>query len=278
MTLGSRATLGVTLVGCWGASLLSAQDRPGTREGPTWTLRGLRESYCVRFLVEPGAAAKQLQDGFLLLQADKDQSLHPALRGVIDAQPEFASWTPSRVCFFYSDAVDVGERRIAEKDGRTAQLIGIWSIAAVEQRNGTPRDLAVDLFAGHGRLVRAAEDAKVALRHSESSVSPVPETSDREYNVKLGKTRLIWKGRAVGDSVMVKQPIEESWFVAGTARMVWDARMTLRPAWSRAGAGVLSVEGKDALAKALKASPIRFVGPLYRGGDGELRFSRHQPS
>jgi hypothetical protein len=34
------------------------------------------------------------------------------------------------------------------------------------------------------------------------------------------------------------------------------------------------VEGKDGLAKALQGSPVRFVGPLYRGGDGEVRFQR----
>jgi hypothetical protein len=56
--------------------------------------------------------------------------------------------------------------------------------------------------------------------------------------------------------------------------MVWGVDVTFTPEWSRPLVGVLSVEGKDDLAKALKASPIRFVGPRYYGGKGELRFSR----
>jgi hypothetical protein len=51
-------------------------------------------------------------------------------------------------------------------------------------------------------------------------------------------------------------------------------RLVLTPTWSRALVGSLRVEGKGDLAKLLKASPIRFVGPLYRGGGGELRFTR----
>jgi hypothetical protein len=38
--------------------------------------------------------------------------------------------------------------------------------------------------------------------------------------------------------------------------------------------GSLKVEGKDDLAKLLKASPIRFVGPVYQGGTGSLHFGR----
>jgi len=35
--------------------------------------------------------------------------------------------------------------------------------------------------------------------------------------------------------------------------------------------GSLRIEGKDAMARALQASPIRYVGPSYEGGEGQLR-------
>ena len=38
--------------------------------------------------------------------------------------------------------------------------------------------------------------------------------------------------------------------------------------------GSLQVEGNDDFAKAIKASPIRFVGPALLGGGGELAFGR----
>ena len=48
--------------------------------------------------------------------------------------------------------------------------------------------------------------------------------------------------------------------------------MTLSPSFSRAMVGALKIEGKDALAKALKASPTRFAGPAYWGGGGSVAF------
>jgi hypothetical protein len=38
--------------------------------------------------------------------------------------------------------------------------------------------------------------------------------------------------------------------------------------------GFLRVEGKDDFAKAIMASPIRFVGPARIGGGGEFAFGR----
>lgn len=273
--VGRRRGLTAALVlAASSASTLSAQSRSEPREGRTWSLRGIRDAYCVRFLVEPGVAAKGLRDGFLLVQASQDQSLHPALRRVIENQPQFASWTPSAVCLYYMDAVEAGGRRFSVKGGRRAQLLGVWSLATRQQGTGHRRDLALNFFAGRHSLITAAEISRLRLHEAESSVSPVTESSDSEYNVKIGKTRLIWKGHAAGDSVQVERPVEESWLLNGLSGNVWAAQMTLRPAWRRDVAGVLSIEGKDDLAKALKASPIRFVGPLYRGGEGTLRLSR----
>jgi hypothetical protein len=50
--------------------------------------------------------------------------------------------------------------------------------------------------------------------------------------------------------------------------------LTLKPAFSTMMVGSLRVEGKDPMATVLKASPIRYVGPAYEGGDGELRIGR----
>jgi hypothetical protein len=69
--------------------------------------------------------------------------------------------------------------------------------------------------------------------------------------------------------------MEESWSVPGIRGSgLWTVRMAVSPAWTRPLVGSLTVEGKGDLAKALKASPTHFVGPLYFGGSVELRFSR----
>jgi hypothetical protein len=228
----------------------------------------------VRFLIEPRMAAKELKGGFALIRADQNQTLHPALRHVIETQPEFGSWASSRLCLYYVDAVKLGNRRIVEKDARKYQMIGVWSVATAEKGNGMRRDVVLDMFASREQLVRAAQAARVRLRPAHSAVSDPPDTTDHSYGVQIERTLLVWQGRATGDSTRVEQPIEESWSVTGVRQNTWAASLAFSPTWSRSLVGSLRVEGKGDLAKALKASPIRFVGPLYTGGGGEVRFSR----
>jgi len=260
-----------TFCGAW--PLAALQGREG-RGGPLWTVEGLRAGQCVRFLMDPAVAGDETPAGFRPVRADGDQGLHPAIRSVVDAQPEFAPWTPASLCLFYADAIHLGAQRFGNKDPRKKQLLGFWNMAAVEQATTARRDIVLELFGTGGDLVQAAERAKVKFREARSGVSKVAGSGNDLYNVKLGNTRLVWNGRATGDSTAVVHPIEELWLARGASGTTWRIRADMRPAWTRPLVGVLSVEGKDDLAKALKHSPTRFVGPLYTGGGGVLRFSR----
>jgi hypothetical protein len=266
-------TLGLAVATCWGISALPAQTAGDAKESRVWALQGLRTSHCVRFLMEPRAAAGKLKGGFRLLRADQDSSLHSALRHNIQAQPEFASWVPSQVCFYFTDAVQIGRRRLVEKNDRY-QMLGVWTIAATDQKAGARRDIAVDLYSSRNSLLQAARTSGVRLQDAHSSVEDQADTSSHNYRVDLERTRLVWHGRVSGDSTRVAQPIEEAWLAPGLRGQTWSVRFTLSPTWSRPLVGSLTVEGKGDLAKALKASPIRFVGPAYRQGNAELRFFR----
>jgi hypothetical protein len=266
-------TLGVALAASWGASALLAQTTGEARNSRTWGLQGLRAGYCVRFLVEPELASKELRQGHLLLHAGQDQNLHPALRQVVAGQPEFASWTPSRLCFYYMDAVQVGRMRVAEPR-RAYQLIGVWTLAVTEQEGGARRELVVDLYASRNSLLRAARASQVRIQEVHSTVSDRADSTFDVYSIKIEKTLLVWNGRHTGDSTRVEETVSEDWSVSGLRPTIAAARLELKPAWSWPLIGSLRVEGKGDLAKALRSSPIRFVGPLYRGGGGELRFFR----
>ena len=269
-------TLGLAALTCWvaAAAPLVAQAPPGSRAGPVWTITGLRTGQCVRFLLDPAVARRTLPGGIRLVPAGGDETVHPALRSVIDGQPEFAAWIPSSLCLYYADVLDLGGRRFRSKDPRKRRMIGAWTVTASGQGSGDRQDVVMELFGIGGGLVQAAAYAKVKLSEAQSLMSKVEGTDNDLYEVKIGKTRLSWNGRAVGDSTSVRQPIQESWLTKGTAGMVWRVDVGLKPEWSRPLVGVLSVAGDDDLAEALKASPIRFVGPLYQGGGAELRFSR----
>jgi hypothetical protein len=163
---------------------------------------------------------------------------------------------------------------VAEKDARKSQMMGVWTLGTVEQGSGRRRNLVLDMFANRGSLIRAAQDAGVRLHEAESKVSDPPGSDAHLYSVRTAKTLLVWSGGTAGDSTRLKQPIAEAWSIPGLRQGAWVADLDLAPAWSRPMVGSLTVEGKGDLAKALKASPIRFVGPYYRGGAGELRLSR----
>jgi hypothetical protein len=265
--------LGAAMASCI-PSVLFAQARPEQKQSQVWAIQGLKTAYCVRFVIEPRAAAKELKEGFLLIPANQDQALDRSIQRLIEGQTEFGSWSPSDLCLYFSDAVQIGTRRVAEKNPRNQQMLAVWTIATREEKSGARRDLVLGFFSGRGSLTRAAEQGGVRVSEAHASVLDSADTSNDVYDLKLERTTLTWRGHPSGDSTSVENPIEESWSVPGARGTQWSARFMFRPSWSRAMVGSLSVEGKGDLGKALKGSPIRFVGPLYRGGAGELTFSR----
>jgi hypothetical protein len=258
---------------CWASSLLAQTDVP-VKEERVWTLQGIRAGYCVRFLIDPKRAAEDLKDGFQLVRADQDTTLHSALQQVIQGQPEFASWVPSTLCFYYTDAVQIGRQRIAEKNPRIAQMVGIWTLATVQQGTGVRRNIILDMYASRDRLRSAASTNLVPLHEAEVGFTAPSDSSGTEYRQKIGRTQLVWNGRTTGEDSRVGVAIVDAGQFPGLRGVTWDVRMALSPTWARPLVGSLRVEGKGDLANRLKESPIRFVGPFYHGGGGQLRFTR----
>ena len=264
---------GVAVAACI-PSIVAAQAGKDQKEAQIWSIPDLRTSYCVRFVIEPRAASRELRKGFRLIRAGEDRTLHPALHQVIQHQAEFASWSPSELCFYFADAVQVGTRRVAEKNVRNQQMLAVWTIATQEEKSGKPRDLVLEIFSARSSLRRAAEAAGVRLHEADAAVVDSADSANDIYTIKLERTALIWRGRPTGDSTQVERALKESWQIPGMRTGVWNVEFEYQPQRSRALVGSLTVEGKGDLAKALKASPIRFVGPLYREGRAELRFTK----
>jgi hypothetical protein len=102
----------------------------------------------------------------------------------------------------------------------------------------------------------------------------VPESTRDRYQVRIGKTMITWEGTLPADSGTVPEALGATLVFNGQRKTTWTAQAALSPLWTGPLAGILRVEGKDDLAKALQASPIRTFGPLYGGGDGRVEFSR----
>jgi hypothetical protein len=187
-----------------------------------WNLEDLRSGFCVQLLVDSATVARGLAAELHPVRADQVPDLHPAVRGVVQSQPEYASWIPSKLCLYYFAGVDAGAARVESKDSRKAPLLAAWTAAAAEAASGTRRDVALEFVSGSGRLSRAAQSAGLSLIEARSVIGMVPfvsedgvPSSDSRYQLKIGKTLITWDGRAVGDSTRVNQPIEADWLVRG---------------------------------------------------------------
>ncbi len=258
-----------------GSSPAAAQDAAGT-EGIVWHLEELHQGFCVQLLVDPAAVARRLPRGARTLPADQVADLHPALRGAIDAQPELSSRTPSRLCLFYFGRVDAAGRRASNDDPRKAPMLGLWTVAVADSASGERTDVALEVFTNNSRIERAGEIAGLDLARARSTVGDVPEdeegrpSADDRYQIRLGKLQITWDGRPAGDSARPDAPLSAEWRAEGRRGGWVDGSLTIGAATTSGMIGSLKVHGKGDLARLLMQSPVRFVGPGYRGGGGSV--------
>jgi hypothetical protein len=239
----------------------------------------LHNGFCVRFLADPAALAKKLPEGITPLRASDTPDLHPALRGAVQEQAEFAGWVPSNLCLFYFMSVDAEGQRVREDEVRKAPMFGVWTVAAADSA-ARRRDVAIEVLTNNGRLERAGNLAGLDFRNARTSIGKVPPdddgvvSGDDRYQIRIGKTQLVWDGRPAGDSSRVESPVASEWRGEGRQGGWINGKLAVAADWTRPMVGSLKVEGKDDLARMLKASPIRFVGPGYYGGTASLEFGR----
>jgi hypothetical protein len=219
-----------------------------------------------------------LPGGYQPLTASQAGELHPVVSGVVKGQPAFAAWTPSRLCLYALDTLHAQDFSFTNKKARKPLLFGVWTAAAAEVTGGARREVALLVLSNNDRLIHSAKAVGARVRSAKLVVGKVPPaeedtvplaTADR-FQVNLGKTVVTWDGLASSDSTPVAGQVELRWIAAQEQRSAAAGRLVLRPLWSRAMIGSLRITGKDDVAKALKASPVHFVGPQYERGSGTL--------
>jgi hypothetical protein len=261
-----------------GHSARAQDDAPdGARRGARWRLSEVRKTFCVQWLLNRDSLRMALPRGVQLLPADRSPELHPVLRQVVASQPEYRSWTPSALCFYRMGSVAAESGMIrGGSDSSKVPVLGVWTVAAENGASG-PRNLALELRANDGDLREAGRDAGLEFERLEISVGPVPSDDgtprpgQTRYQIRFGKTLLVWDGRPAEDTTRSTAPVAWSWQAVRHKGGWLTGALTLAPTGSSMMIGSLRVEGKDPLSRALQASPIRYVGPAYQGGEGQLR-------
>jgi hypothetical protein len=140
------------------ASTLAAQDdrRP---EPDTYRLEGLRTGFCVQLLLDPAAARKAIPEGYRPLATTQAGELHPAVSGVVKDQPEFAAWTPSRLCLYALDTLQGKDFTFADKKGRKPLLFGVWTAVAAPAAGGARGEVALLVLSNNGGFIQSAKTA-----------------------------------------------------------------------------------------------------------------------
>jgi hypothetical protein len=248
-----------------GASRASAQ-----KAEETWRFDGLRNGYCIEFLVDSALIRGLLPDGALPMRADRMQTLHPAIARTVADQPEYGPSTPASACFYMFDQVVVAGRPLPAS-GAAGEMIGFVSYSArLLEDGGRGGDVLDVLVTSNWKGMRSADDQGLRLERSPVTLEDLPNSANRRITMKVDGTTLRWEGRDAADSSAAGGPLERRWLVKGADRRYRFVTMRVAPTSSRSMIGSLIVQGNGDLAKALRSSPIRYVGPNHRGGGGEL--------
>jgi hypothetical protein len=243
-----------------------------TASAQEWTFANLIGGFCLEFLADTADARRLLPNDAVPLRATTPGvKLHPALARVVKDQPEYASWTPAEVCVYRFGAATIAGTEIVARpgDGETIGWVGVAGRIAASQPEGSL--VATQLFTGGTKAQKASEAGRPELRKLKLSVGKAPKSNEDRVILEFGKTRLMWDGHAASDSTAVAGPVVEHWARAIRGGAV-IGRWELNSVQQRSMVGAVIVEGKDRFAQALRKSPIRYVGPLYQGGNAKLSF------
>lgn len=253
-----------------GSAPLAAQDDGGSR----WTLTDARGGFCVWYLAEPELARELVPKETVLRPAGDGAGLPTSVARVIQDEPRFAAWIPAAICVnLYRQVAADGKALVTAKDEEPI-LVMTHSLAATSPRGVSGADhYLVELGTDRGSLARAAELLGARSFDRSVTIRKDPEGGDDEIELKVGKTKIFWQGHQTGAS-RVGTTRSMSFGYAGLRTTTWHVGFEGAPTETFLMVGALRVEGKDDLGKALRASPIRAVGPLEHGGQATLTFAR----
>ena len=261
-------TLGVGATG-------AAQDQ----QAQSWQLNNLRARWCVYFLVDSLTAEKKLPGNYRPRPARDFPGLSPAITRLIHDEPTYAAWIPAQFCSSHFDRARVDDQQVGDSAAvlEDSQVLSTWLIGAspaADSTSGRATYFIAALRSNNWRLLRQAELWALRGDRLEATVGKVPESTEDLFQVRIGRTVVTWEGHLAGDSAWAPPAVEESWYTDSSRNSRITGLASFRPDSAQSIAGTLRIVGKDDLAKSLRASPIRMVGPMMWGGGGKIDFSK----
>lgn len=235
-----------------------------------WQFGNLQQGYCITYLVSPEDAPALLPDDAQPIRLDAMPNAPPILARVLKDQPEYASWMPSFICIYRFGRADVAGREVIAPSG-ASEMVGMVAFSARVTAGQPDGGVFISrLFTNDKRIARATDSTAMPFQQVKATYGKAAHGDDERHILVLGKSSLIWDGHAAADSAPVSAPIKQALVIRGPRNKPVILSWHLTATQNRSMVGALVVQGKDRLAKLLRKSPIRYLGPLYEGGKGEL--------
>ncbi|MGH7594401.1 MAG: hypothetical protein ACRELE_11205 [Gemmatimonadales bacterium] len=266
----TRRAVAMALGLAWGACRASAQTAATGR----WELEGSSSAYCIWYLADPALAQAMVPAGTTLAPAGSGAGLPALLARTVQDEPRFAPWIPGSICIGSYQRVTSGGRTLAHGKGDRPVIVATSALAARQARGfPTASSYLIDFMTDQRSLARAADDAGFGMGSITVTTRTRVGVDDPQVLIAIDGLRITWSGHAIGDSgVGTTRSVS---FGYGTGRGgAWLIELQSAPATSRLAVGTLELDGRNTLAKALKSSPVRSIGPMESGGTASLTFQR----
>ena len=265
-------------VGLLGILAAPAHAQDAAEKGYVWAFRDVSFYACVDFLMDRTAAEKELAPGFQVIPAGSFTPLSPVLGREVEGDSAKSAMIPAQVCVIEAPAMTSGDALFSPtKKMGMQEAVGYWAIAAT-RAGGTPtfdRWFVASYWTNDWQVRKRTETAFIPVSTFKRASEAVPATGRHRYSVTIQKTVISWTGELAGRDSTPSAETEPSYQIFDGKRGIqWSATVHSSSRWTRTLPGVLHVEGKDDLAKALKASPIRIFGPMQWGGEARIEFER----
>jgi len=261
--------------------LLAFVAAPASAQAPSapvfsWAVKDVTLAACVDFLMAPTVAAGMLPEGYRVIPASHFSRLSPYLNRVIGSDSAQRAMIPANYCVIEGASVTAGDQFITDGGADNPVMLAYWGIAAARNDGDNHFDelFAVQFWTSDWHVQKPTQSNFIQISTLKRSLARLPESENDRYEVKMGKTVLTWDGQLKRDSTAATEPLDASLLYTGQRSIRFTAAVSGQPAWTRNPAGIFRVSGKDDLAQALQASPIRQFGPIYWGGDARVDFFR----
>jgi hypothetical protein len=264
----SCAALGVAL------SLAFAVRAEAQQVESHWSLDDARGGFCIWYLASPTLAAALAGRDVALAPAGTGEGLPAPLLRVIRDEPTFAQWIPATVCLGLYGSVTIGDKVVGKAKGSRPVAVFTSAIAARNPRGmSDARFLLLKIATDQRPVANAANNVNIEVDETGIVTRDRGEGADKDLVIDFDGTDIVWNGHPFGDPSVGKTQTM-SFGYAGERGNNWFLSEEATAGSTRGLVGVLRVDGKSSLAKALKASPIRLTGAEQNGGKVLLTFQK----